>query len=206
MISSYILWDLVLLELDENSKDIILKEHPDTIASKYILYKRNNNINNNDIDSNINIITKIVLEYIETIFDYLPKDIQDSTVIHVRLGDVVAGCQGHEIIKRPLEVNNIMTLLNNDNNKKYIIGKCFFAIPSSKNYDECINLSNKYLENVINSLKAKHFDSGNADIDLCCAIKSKLFLQGRGYFSQLIVYIRKKLNLENIENECLVYK
>lgn len=65
--------------------------------------------------------------------------------------------------------------------------------------DECVELSNKYLQNVINELEAEHFDSGNADIDLCCAVKSKLFLQGRGYFSKLIFEIRKKLNLNNIE-------
>jgi hypothetical protein len=52
---------------------------------------------------------------------------------------------------------------------------------------------------VINELHAEHFNSNNADIDLCCAIKSKLFIQGRGFFSKLIVEIRKKLNLDNIE-------
>jgi hypothetical protein len=57
----------------------------------------------------------------------------------------------------------------------------------------------EYLHNVINELKATHFNSGNADIDLYCAIKSKLFIQGRGGFSKLIVEIRKKLNLDSIE-------
>ena len=131
--------------------------------------------------------------------DFLPKDICDSTVIHLRLGDVVAGNEWHEKLKRPVSRKYIKWLLNNDNNKKYIIGKCFFAKTSSKNYDDCINSSNIYLQNVIKELKAEYFDSGNADIDLCCAIKSKVFLQGRGFFSKLIVEIRKKLNLKNIE-------
>ena len=55
------------------------------------------------------------------------------------------------------------------------------------------------IKNVINELKAEHFNSEDADIDLCCAIKSKIFVQGRGFFSKLIVEIRKKLNLLNIE-------
>ena len=52
---------------------------------------------------------------------------------------------------------------------------------------------------IVEYLDAQHFDSGDADIDLCCGIKSKLFIQGRGFFSKLIVEIRKKLNLESIE-------
>ena len=51
---------------------------------------------------------------------------------------------------------------------------------------------------MINEFEAEHFNSGNADLDLCCAVKSKLFIQGKGYYSQLIVDIRNKFNLENI--------
>ena len=64
---------------------------------------------------------------------------------------------------------------------------------------ENIHLSNEYLQNVINELDAEYFNSGNADVDLYCAIKSKIFIQGRGFFSKLIVEIRKKLNLKSIE-------
>ena len=129
----------------------------------------------------------------------LPKNITESTLIHLRLGDVVAGNEWHEKIKRPFDINYIKSLLADDNNAKYVIGKCFFAKPSSTNYEECINLSNEYLNNVINELQAEHFNSGNADVDLYCAIKSKIFVQGRGFFSKLIVEIRKKLNLNSIE-------
>jgi len=129
----------------------------------------------------------------------LPKNITESTLIHLRLGDVVAGNEWHEKAKRPLELNYIKSLLTNDNNPKYVIGKCFFSKPSSTNYEECINLSNEYLNNVINELQAEHFNSGNPDVDLYCAIKSKIFIQRRGYFSKLIVEIRKKLNLNSIE-------
>jgi hypothetical protein len=55
------------------------------------------------------------------------------------------------------------------------------------------------LHNVINELDAEYFNSGNADVDLFCAVKSKIFIQGRGFFSKLIVEIRKKLGLVSIE-------
>jgi hypothetical protein len=197
MISSYRLGDLLLVGLNNDETNLILKDYPNSIGSKYILEKRNN-INGNSID----IITKIILENMESVTHLLPKDIENSTVIHLRLGDVVSGNQSHEKLKRPFDVNHIKSLLINDANNKYVIGKCFFAQPSSTNYDECIHDSNVYLANVLTTLNATHFDSGDADIDLYCAIKSKLFVQGRGFFSKLIVEIRKKLNLYIIENIC----
>jgi hypothetical protein len=196
MISSYRLGDLVILYIEEDTKNEILKDFPDSIGSKFILEKRKNNNCNN-----IDIITKIVLEHIEQNLDFLPKDIVESTLIHLRLGDVVGGNNDHEIIKRPFSIDYIKSLVINDTNKKYVIGKCFFAKPSSTNYEECINLSQEYLQNVINELQAEYFDSGNADIDLCCAVKAKIFVQGKGCFSKLILEIRKKLNLTNIETK-----
>jgi hypothetical protein len=199
--STYRLGDLVLLYLSEEEKKEILTDHPNSIGSKYIVEK-----NKNTHIQNIDLFSKIVLEYIEKNKEILPKDIENSTVIHLRLGDVIAGNEWHEKLKRPLDVNSIIKSIQsnskNKDNKKYILGKCFFAKSSSTNYDECITLSNNYLEEVIKSLNAEHFDSGNADIDLCCAIKAKLFVQGKGYFSKLIVETRKKLNLENIETHC----
>ena len=189
MRSSYRLGDLVFLNLEEHNKSKILFEYPNSIASRFI--KENNN--------NIDIITKIILNYIEEVSHLLPKDIEESTVIHLRLGDVIAGNKWHERQKRPLEINYLKSLIENDTNPKDVIGRCFFADTSSNNIEECIELSNKYLKNVLEELNATHFDSGNADIDLCCAIKSKLFIQGKGYFSKLIVEVRKKLNLNNIE-------
>ena len=194
MISSYRLGDLVLLELSKTEQDEILSDYPNSIGSRYILKKRITNRFNN-----IDLITKIVMVNIHNSLDLLPKNITESTVIHLRLGDVVAGNEWHEKIKRPLEVDYIKSLIVNDNNPKYVIGKCFFAKTSSTNYEECINSSNEYLHNVINELNAEYFNSGNADIDLYCAVKSKIFIQGRGFFSKLIVEIRKKLNLVSIE-------
>jgi hypothetical protein len=139
------------------------------------------------------------MENIEQHLDLLPKNITESTLIHLRLGDVIGGNEWHEKLKRPLEINYIKSLLAGDINQKYVIGKCFFAIESSTNYEKCIDLSNEYLHNVINELQAEHFNSGNADVDLYCAIKSKIFVQGRGFFSKLIVEIRDKLNLNSIK-------
>lgn len=194
IISSYRLGDLILVTLNEIEQNDILREYPDSIGSKYILEKIKNNYHDN-----VELITKIIMENMEQNLHLLPENITESTVIHLRLGDVVAGNEFHEKSKRPFEINYIKSLLADDINPKYIIGKCHFSKPSSTNYEECINLSNEYLNNVINELQAVHFNSGNADIDLYCAIKAKKFLQGRGYYSKLIVEIRKKLNLNSIE-------
>jgi len=198
MISSYRLGDLVFVGIDDNAKKTLLLEHPNSFGSKYIYEKIANSSRNN-----IDIITEIILENMKKYEDFLPKDISDSTLIHLRLGDVVAGNEWHEKLKRPLEVDHIKRILENNTDKKYVIGKCFFAGPSSTNYEECIELSNIYLQNVIKEIDGEHFNSENADIDLCCAVKSKLFIQGRGYFSDLIAKVRNKLNLNNIETEVL---
>ena len=194
MISSYRLGDLVLLELNEWEKNEILSDYPQSIGSKYIIKKREHC----DV-GNIDLITQIVMDNIEKYSHLLPKNITESTVIHLRLGDVIAGNEWHEKCKRPLKTDYLKSLVAEDMNPKYVIGKCFFAKTSSKNYEECISASNEYLNNVITELQAEYFDSGNADIDLYCAVKSKIFIQGKGYFSKLIVEIRKRLNLYCIE-------
>ena len=100
MISSYRLGDLILLNLQPHEQEELLKDNPDSFGSKYILEKRKNNNCNN-----IDIITKIVLEQMDQNLDRLPLDISGSIVIHLRLGDVVAGHQLHEKVKRPLSVD-----------------------------------------------------------------------------------------------------
>ena len=192
--SCYRLGDLIIQNLDETIKSRILKEYPNSFGSKYIIEKENNGYFNN-----IDIITEIVLQGIEEYKHLLPNDIENSTVVHLRIGDVVSGNAWFEQVKKPLDVEyyNIVPT----NKKIYVIGKCHFGDECSQNYEESIDNSNKYLSEIIKLLNAKHFDSGNADIDLCCAVKSKLFIQGRGFYSKLIVEIRKKLNLENIETE-----
>ena len=197
MLSCYRLGDLVILNgVDENDQNEILADYPDSIASKYIIEKRHGNSTDN-----IDIITKIALEFIERYEKQLPKDISDSTVIHLRLGDVVGGNYWYEMCKRPLGIEVMKALVKDDTNKRYVIGKICFSRFSSCNYDECIQLSNEYLLTMLAELQAEHFCSGIADIDFCCALKSKLFVQGRGFFSKLIVEIRKSLGLKCIEVE-----
>jgi hypothetical protein len=193
-ISSYRLGDLVILELDEKEKEKILKEHPNSLGSKYIVEKKKNkNINN------FALFTKIVMRNVSPFFSILPNDVDDSTVIHLRLGDVVGGNEWHEVLKRPLGIPHLQKVLKNDKNKKYVIGKCFFAETSSRNHEECIKLSEDYLKKVCHALGAEHFDSGSADLDLFFAVKSRLFVQGKGFFSKLIVEVRKCLRLPCIE-------
>lgn len=195
-LSSYRLGDLVLLSLSDTEKQELIEENPNSLGSKYLLdtgVPYNNNIER---------ITKLVLENIESCVHLLPNDISESTVIHLRLGDVISGKQEHEALKRPFSVEYIKSIVTNTD-KIYVIGKCFFAKTSSTNYEECITSSNLYLQNVLNALNATHFDSGNADIDLYCAVKAKVFVQGKGYFSKLIVEIRKELNLANVETSVL---
>lgn len=197
-LSSYRLGDLVIQQLNDDEKKAILDDFPDSFGAKYILkeqYNKKNNIYINDID----IITDIVLEHIDKISHLLPDDIKESTCIHLRLGDVIAGNEWHEKSKKPHDVNYYKNILNNDSKKKYVIGYCFFASSSSKNYEECIIKSNEYLQNILQEINATHFDSGNADIDLCCAIQADTFVMGRGFYSKLITDIRNKLNKKNIE-------
>jgi hypothetical protein len=147
---------------------------------------------------NLTVIIDIVLSFIKNNTHLFPDDIQESTVIHLRLGDVIAGNTWHEKTKRPLDIDEMKELLANDTNKKYVIGKQFYCNTSSTNYNECSLLSIKYLNEVLTTFNAFHLEN-TADIDLCCGIMAKNFLQGRGYFSKLIVEIRKKLNLPIIE-------
>jgi hypothetical protein len=200
MISSYRLGDLVLINLNGHEQNELLNDYPDSIGSEYILEQRANP----NVDK-MELITRIAMKHIDKHLSSIPADISESTLLHLRLGDVVAGNTWHEMGKRPLEIDMLKNMVNQATesqasvNKLYVIGKCFFARTSSGNYDECVKLSNAYLETVLAELNAEHFDSGNADIDLCCALKSKVFIQGRGFFSKLIVDIRKRLNLPVVE-------
>lgn len=196
MISSYRLGDLLINGLTGDEENELFLEHPNSIGGKFILER-----SINKTSCTIDIFTKIVSEYTRENINLLPTDIGECTVIHVRLGDVVCGETYHEKSKRPFSIDYIKSLLRNGD-KRYIIGSVFFAKPSSTNYAECISESKAYLDNAVESLDAEHFDGGSADMDLACAVKSKCFVQGRGFFSQLIVETRDRLGLESIKMEC----
>ena len=208
-INYYRLGDLVYHNyLNREEEDKILKHHPNSLGSKYIIEKRkNNNDDINDTDYRLLIFIKLLFEYLITIIEKIPKDIIQSLLIHLRLGDVVGGNIWYEIGRRPFQINHLNYLIENDNKKgneyknRYIIGKCHFGEKCSDNYEESIELSNKYLNNCLELFKAEHLKGEDADFDLCYGILSKNFLQGRGCYSQLIVAIRKRLNLECIDNK-----
>jgi hypothetical protein len=194
-VSSYRLGDLILVALNQDERDLLITEHPSSIGADYILLQ--------DDQTGIKKITKIILNHIDKYKDLFPQDIKESTVIHLRLGDVVSGNQGHERTKRPIDIEYYKSL-NVDNKKIYIIGKCFFASTSSNNYDECISDSDRYLHSMLENLNAHYFDGGNADVDLCCAVLADNFIQGRGFFSKLIVEVRKEMGKSSIETETYV--
>jgi len=197
MISSYRLGDLVILQnLSRCEENDILRDHPDSIGAMFVKVKRCGSYQSR---YNIDVITKLIEEYAQKHMGCLPSNIQESTVIHLRLGDVVAGNEWHEKLKRPLEISELEKKLEGDTNPRYVLGKCFFASLSSTNYEECIAASDRYLADVVGSLGAVHFDSGCADTDLCCAVMAKQFIQGRGYFSELIVEVRRHMGKPCVE-------
>jgi hypothetical protein len=189
LISSYRIGDLVLVKLTPEEKQEILSDYPDSIAAEFIKLERSPMTK----PQKIALLSQIVKKYIQIYNDQFPPDITQSTVIHLRLGDVMCGNTYHEKSKRPIELDELKNRLNGNTDQKYVIGNVFFAKPSSTNYLECIEASNTYLNNVLAVINAIHYDSKNADIDLCCAVLGKTFIQGRGFYSQLITEIRNYL-------------
>jgi len=192
---SYRLGDLILLEIDEKSKNEILIEYPNTIGSEYIIqyYDKKSHFNKGNVLFNI-LINKMKE------FNY-PPDIKYSIVVHLRLGDVVCGDDFYEKEKRPNDLSYYKHIKSQfPDIKFYLIANCFFP----KNYNsesksESIKESNKYLSDIIKILDATHIN-GDADFDLCCAIQSKLFIQGKGMYSRLIVELRNIFNMTSILN------
>jgi hypothetical protein len=191
LLSSYRLGDLIFLSLTHEELIELMNDYPNSIGASYISkILENPNLNK------IQLIHSIIIEELQK--NIISNDIKNSTIIHLRLGDVVAGNESHELMKRPIsidELNNVVPL----NDKIYIMGKCFFAKTSSNNYQECIEKSNKYLNDVISNFNGTYLDLGSADMDLLAGISCKTFIQGKGYFSKLITEIRKKFNKDSIE-------
>ena len=216
--SIYKLGRLVLTPFNEDEKTQIILNHKNSIGGKFILKLFEIEpiiaptiITNEILNKRIEIFINILNECIPNIYHRLPENIKESTVIHLRLGDVVAGTSEYEYKRRPITSNEMKLLLddyynkkidniNTEKSNKYIIAKNFFSKGSSINYDECIEKSNIYLNEIKELVNGKHITGNNTtDIDFCSAIEAGLFVQGRGYFSQLIVMIRKKLNKPVIE-------
>ena len=179
---------------DSSLNSVILKEYPNTIGSDYLL----------GFKDRFYCVTQITIYHIQKYIHLYPPDIQNSSVVHLRLGDSM-GDYFYEKRLRPLDIDYY--LKNIPPGKVYVIGKCHFEQGmSSNNYEECRELSNQYMQNVLNTLGATHFDGGHPDIDLCFAVLAKHFLQGRGYYSQLIVEIRRRLGLKSIETSSHIFE
>lgn len=75
--SFYRLGDIVIQDINDASlNNNILKEYPNTIGSEFILSR-----------NRITLITQITLRHLQKYKHLYPEDIQNSTVIHLRLGD-----------------------------------------------------------------------------------------------------------------------
>jgi hypothetical protein len=189
-ISSYRLGDLCLLTLTASEKQQLVTDYPDSIGADYI---------NLGCTNGAASIAQIISRRLPRFAALLPPEISESTVIHLRLGDVLAGNTQHEREKRPIPVDQLRTLVPPNSRKIYVIGKCFFAKTSSSNYDECIQASDRYFADVLRELGGIHFDGGSADVDLYAAVMAKQFIQGRGFFSKLITETRRHLFQHDIE-------
>ena len=201
MTSSYRLGDIIIQGVDDSTtKSEILNEHPQSIGSDYILSMNKKN----HLNERVQCVTQIILNHIEKYSKLFPSDIGNSTVVHLRLGDALGGNYFYERRLRPLDVSYYQLVI--PQGKVYVIGKCHFGKgDSSKNYHECTELSKKYMSDVLNILGARHFDGGHPDIDLCFAIKAKHFVQGRGFYSRLIVEIRRRLGLKSTETQSHIF-
>ena len=194
--SSYRIGDIIVQGVNDASLNSeLLIENPNTIGSDYILS------NSLKVDR-IGLATEIILNHNQKYNHLYPQDVKDSTVVHLRLGDSL-GDHFYEKRLRPIDVSYYQLVI--PHGKVYVIGKCHFGKGSSTNYDECTELSNKYMSDVLNTLGAKHFDGGHPDIDLCFAIKAKHFIQGRGFYSQLIVEVRRRLGLKSVETQSHIF-
>jgi len=194
--SSYRIGDIIVQGVNDASLNSeLLIENPNTIGSDYILSK------NLKVDR-IGLATEIILNHNQKYNHLFPQNLKESTVVHLRLGDSL-GDHFYEKRLRPIDVSYYQLVI--PHGKVYVIGKCHFGKGSSTNYDECTELSNKYMSDVLNTLGATHFDGGHPDIDLCFAIKAKHFIQGRGFYSQLIVEVRRRLGLKSIETQSHIF-
>ena len=178
-ISSYRLGDLFYGLLNKREIQLLVEDYPNTIGAQYA---------NSGSTRDMGTMCKIVQRFCAEVHP-VPREIESANVVHVRLGDVVSGLHEHERRKRPIPASELALRIETDN-PTFVIGQPFFAKPSSTNYEECISESQKYLQEVLGKLDARHHRGGCADADLCAMVQAHFFVQGKGYFSQLAAEIR----------------
>jgi hypothetical protein len=121
---------VILSNLTDNEKNQLCLEHPNSIGYDYIKLNLRTILFSNDIENNIKHITEIVLNFIKNNLELFPEDIEDSIVIHTRIGDVVAGINSFEIEKRPFDISylkSIVETITEPYSNIYVIGKCHFG-------------------------------------------------------------------------------
>ena len=106
MLSAYRLGDLVFIGLSETEKHELFTENPESIGASYILKTKEMN-EKLSFSERVDVILEIVLKYIEKYSEVLPKDIENSTVLHLRLGDAICGTTWHEEVKRPISIEDL---------------------------------------------------------------------------------------------------
>ena len=162
-----------------------------TLASEYL----NKTDKINDYDTLINIIKK---KY--------SLQINDEVIIHLRLGDILCTkfskfCLSPAYAKLPLDpllFSKVINNLININDKKVIIlgdhkNNC---IKETENY---INILKKNIPNLFIS------NNSNPDLDIIRMVNAKIFIKGKGGFSDIVYNLRVKLNRKNIINKHLSY-
>lgn len=184
----------------------IVDNHPNTIAADFLLSKKKWL---SPSYRKIDVVVPIVQKYLKKYENLMPSNIEESTVIHLRLGDSLCGTSWHELLKRPKKAEDIKNIIlrkdkNIDLDNVFVIGKAFFVDKknsggeSTGNWDEGKRLSANYMNEILREFNATHFDGGSPDIDFCCGVMAKNFIQAPGHFSLLITQIRTKLGKKSV--------
>ena len=192
-ISSYRFGDLLAGWLTDDEKDSLARDHPASLGARLIQQWHP------EVRRRIEQLAELVVHKIAECTAQLPPRVTDSTVVHLRLGDVVCGTHWHEQNKRPLPASALVSAIPQDA-PVLVIGQCFFTAEHSSmdQYDDSRTASAKYLAQVLADLHATHVDGGHADMDLCCGVAAKTFVAGKGHFSGTILAIRKVLGKPSI--------
>lgn len=114
----------------------------------------------------------------------VPSDMNESIAIHLRVGDVVCGVDGHEQGKRPLPAKWYSKL---STGRVYVFGVPYHTNSSSR---ICNNESYAYVRAVLGYTKGSLYPSSSADGDVCAMRVAKNFVQGMGFFSKTVAALR----------------
>lgn len=135
----------------------------------------------------IEMVDHIVLKECQ---QYNTTFVANNTAIHLRIGDVVCGNEGHERSKRPYPISGYKLFY-----RPFVFGTVFFTRTSATH---CIAESNAYVVSVLNVTHGILIKNHTADYDFCAMLSAKTFVRGKGTFSDAISWIRRKRMLKTI--------